>query len=147
MQIASDLYEQILGQMPIPCVDLLVLDDDDNVLMLLRRNEPAMGQWWFPGGRVLKLESRREAAERKLEEECGLRSSSWEELGTFDLLFPLPERPETVHSITTLFRTRVTGHHQFQIDSQSEQAAWKPIAEWLRSDLHPFVRDRLLEQS
>lgn len=144
MLISEELYSRILQVMPIPCVDLLVVDDAGNVLLLLRKNEPAAGQWWFPGGRVLFGEARRDAAKRKLAEECGLHSTQFQELGTFDVFFDVGQQ-ERAHSITTLFRVRVgTGHHM-RLDHQSSEACWLTLREWLGRELHPFVRSGLSE--
>ena len=87
MWVSEELYSQILQVMPIPCVDLLVVNEAGKVLLLLRKNEPAAGQWWFPGGRILFGELRCESAKRKLEEECALFSTQIQEIGTFDLIF------------------------------------------------------------
>jgi 8-oxo-dGTP diphosphatase len=142
MRVPEDLYLRILQVMPIPCVDLLVVDDAGKVLLLLRRNDPAAGQWWFPGGRVLFGEARRDAAKRKLEEECGLFSTQFEEMGTFDVFFDIG-RHERAHSITTLFRVRVGTGHDIRLDHQSAEACWLTPSEWLGRQLHPFIREFL----
>src|SRR5204863_6533075 len=41
-------------------------------LLLKRDNEPAKGRYWFPGGRINKLELIKEAALRKAKEETNL---------------------------------------------------------------------------
>ncbi len=66
MRITEELYRQFCRSMPLACVDLIVVDTDRRVLLLLRKNDPARGHWWFPGGRVLYLETRQQAALRKL---------------------------------------------------------------------------------
>jgi colanic acid biosynthesis protein WcaH len=138
MFVAEELYSQILRVMPIPCVDLLVTDDAGNVLLLLRKNEPAAGQWWFPGGRVLFGEKREDAARRKLEEECGLVAAQFEEIGTFDLFFDIGQN-ESVHSITTLFKVQVARESNIRLDHQSDAARWLTPDEWLECGLHPFI--------
>lgn len=142
MLVSEELYSRILQVMPIPCVDLLVVDDAGKVLLLLRRNEPAAGQWWFPGGRVLFGEPRFDAAKRKLQEECGLFLTQFQEIGTFDLLFNNGS-DECVHSITTLFKVQVGPEHNIRLDHQSHEACWFTPQEWLGRELHPFVRSGL----
>ncbi|HKQ26526.1 MAG TPA: NUDIX domain-containing protein [Burkholderiales bacterium] len=144
MFVSEELYLQILRVMPIPCVDLLIVDDAGDVLLLLRRNEPAAGQWWFPGGRVFFGELRRDAAKRKLEQECGLSSTQFQELGTFDVL--LGNGPnQRSHAITTLFKVRVASGHYIRTDPQSSEACWLTPRKWLDRGLHPFVCKRLEE--
>jgi len=41
--IPKDTYAQIVRLMPIPCVDLLVKDEEGGVLLIKRANEPAKG--------------------------------------------------------------------------------------------------------
>ena len=139
MVVSEKLYSRILRVMPIPCVDLLVVNEAGGVLLLLRRNEPAAGQWWFPGGRVLFGELRSDAAKRKLEEECGLSSTQFQEIGTFDILLDSGPNQRS-HAITTLFKVKVTSAHNIRLDSQSSEACWLTPLEWLGRELHPFVR-------
>ena len=146
MWISEELYSRILQVMPIPCVDLLVVGDADKVLLLLRKNEPAADQWWFPGGRVLLGEERREAAIRKLKEECGLVSTQFEEIGTFDIVFSDAQKPR-VHSITTLFKLKSGPESNLQLDQQSYDFCWLTSKEWLKRELHPFIRQRIEEMT
>ena len=138
MFIAEDLYAQILELMPIPCVDLLVMDGAGNVLLLFRKNEPAVGQWWFPGGRIFFGEKREDAVRRKLEEECGLVATQFQEICTFDLFFDIGQNTST-HSITTLFKVEVACESNIRLDHQSHEARWLTPSEWLKYELHPFV--------
>lgn len=142
MLVSEKMYSRILRVMPIPCVDLLVVDNAGGVLLLLRRNAPAAGQWWFPGGRVQFGEQRRDAAKRKLEEECGLSSTQFQEIGTFDLFFDIGTN-KRAHSITTLFKVEVGPNRSIRLDHQSREASWLTPREWLGRELHPFVRSGL----
>ena len=69
--ISRELYSQILEHMPIPAVDF-VLVHNHQVLLALRKDEPAKGQWWIPGGRVLKNETLETAVKRKALQEVGV---------------------------------------------------------------------------
>ena len=143
MIIPEKLYQEICHVMPIPCVDLLVMDEADKILLLLRRNEPSVGQWWLPGGRVHFGETRAGAVVRKLKEECGLKANSTQELGTFDVLIELQESQGLSHGITTVFKIKVVNQSATTLDGQSSAAAWRPKQEWLSHELHPFVQQCL----
>jgi len=132
MHLPAEIYATVLAMMPIPCVDLLVVDPDNRVLLVERRNVPARGAWWFPGGRVHRDELRATAARRKLAEECGLVPTSARELGTFDILLP------EAHAISTVFELRVETT-EVRLDAQSSRFAWRSRAAWLATALHPFV--------
>jgi colanic acid biosynthesis protein WcaH len=137
--IAEKTYLHIKSVMPICCVDLLIRDEQENILMLLRGNEPAKNQWWFPGGRVFFEEERHEAATRKLKEECNLSTPCIFELKTYDVILPLPEN-NLSHAITTVFSIKVKGvKPQINLDHLHENHAWKKDEEWAAHALHPFI--------
>lgn len=58
---------------PIPCAGAVVRDDRGRLLLVRRGQEPGLGQWSIPGGRVEPGESAAEAVAREVEEETGLR--------------------------------------------------------------------------
>ena len=64
MFIPKGDYEKILEVLPILCVDC-VISHNGKCLLLRRINEPAKGQYWFPGGRVNKNEKIKDASLRK----------------------------------------------------------------------------------
>jgi ADP-ribose pyrophosphatase YjhB (NUDIX family) len=137
--IAEDLYRTIVAVVPLACVDLLVVDALGSVLLMRRRDEPARGQWWLPGGRVHFGETREQAALRKLREECGLRSDGASELLTADLLLE-DGRGSRSHGVTTVFRIDVPDTAaEIIIDEHSICAEWRSVAGWGAEDLHPFV--------
>jgi len=142
--IEEKLYHQIRGIMPIPCVDVLVTDKDGCVLLLKRVNIPAAGQWWFPGGRVYFMEKRIDTAFRKLNEECGLKATHADTLGTFDVIFNKKKDGADHHGVTTLFHASVR-RTDVELDGQGQQYAWRTPAEWKEEPLHPFVRNGLIK--
>jgi ADP-ribose pyrophosphatase YjhB (NUDIX family) len=142
MTIPEALYRQIVRVMPVPCVDLLVTDSKQGVLLVKRSNSPAQGQWWFPGGRVHHGETRAAAAARKLREECGLEAESLLELGSYDVILDRPDGGPASHGVTTLFQVAVRPA-TLRLDGQSERGEWRSVRTWAREALHPFVRGAL----
>lgn len=139
MWIPEILYEKIVSIMPLPCVDILIVNQQKGILLVKRKNEPAMKQWWFPGGRVFFGESREDAALRKLYIECGLKSKTCQELGTYDLILPLFNKNFS-HAITTVYQVE-TDSQYISLDSSSEKAEWRSQSEWLQENLNPFVKN------
>ncbi len=74
---------------------LAVVRDGETVLMLRRREDDRSypGTWALPGGRIDPGESAREAIEREVLEETGLRVTVTDQLGVYDS--PLPRRNRT----------------------------------------------------
>lgn len=56
----------------IPCVGAIVRDDAGRLLMIRRGQEPALGAWSLPGGRIEPGETDEQAVAREVEEETGL---------------------------------------------------------------------------
>jgi len=139
MRIPEELYQQFRRSMPLACVDLIVVDRDFRVLLLLRKNHPAFGEWWFPGGRVLYLETRRQAALRKAREECGIHARAADEIGTYDVIFDDSEKGFTSHGVTTLFVIRADATADTALDGQSAAYAWRTPKRWRQEPLHEFV--------
>ena len=140
--IPGEFYRRILAVMPIVCVDLMVIDADGRLLLLRRRDEPAKGHWWFPGGRVHLGETRADTASRKLKEECGLGSDQCTitELITADVILP-GDRGGLRHAVSTVFRIEMSKMASpLQLDEHTEAAEWRFPVAWLRENLHPFVR-------
>lgn len=127
--IPAGLYTQILGSVPILCVDVVVQSDRGEYLLVRRTNEPRRGQWWVLGGRVFKGETLQAAAIRKLREEAGLEVSSVQPIGYYEAVhqehpFGLPE---AYHAVSVVFMARVTGFRAVRLDDQSVE--WKAAKE------------------
>lgn len=108
--------------------------------MIKRANEPAKGQWWFPGGRVHYLETREQTAKRKLKEECGLDALQVKEMGTYDVILDMPDEANQSHGITTLFHISVRKQGDVVLDAQSFNSDWRTPDEWLCESLHFFIK-------
>lgn len=148
MMLEQEFYLQVCRSMPVPCCDLLITDTSGRVLLLRRKNPPAQGQWWFPGGRILYLETRMEACLRILRQECGLHAAHAQELGTFDVLIDNPATGSTHHGVTTLYGVRVEADAPVRLDEQSIEHGWRTPLQWSREQLHAFVSEgmRLLDR-
>lgn len=138
--IPKDLYGRIKQVMPIVCVDLVVIDRENRILLIKRNNEPAKNQWWFPGGRVHYGELRIEAAKRKLFQECGLSGESFQELGTFDCLLHSSEGLS--HAVATCYQVNIQDN-KVSLDHQSSDFAWKTFQQWIAELRDQAIREYL----
>ena len=86
--IPSILYDQIMKCLPIVSVEAVIVMDK-SLLFLKRNNEPAMGQWWFAGGRIRKDESLKDALHREVKEEVGLKISAYKLINAYSRVFPM----------------------------------------------------------
>lgn len=129
MWIPEEEYNHLKKTIPIPCVDLIVTNNQQKILLVKRKNEPAKGSWWFPGGRVLIGESRDLAALRKLKEECGVNAKKAIEWATFDIFLEDKEENYISHAISTFFLINETEGNVY-LDEQSSDYAWKTKEDW-----------------
>jgi ADP-ribose pyrophosphatase YjhB (NUDIX family) len=78
--IPQRLYNQILKNIPIVCVDIVVTYRPSAfktlALLIKRKDFPCKDQWWLVGGRMRKFESFHMTAKRILKEEVGIKLSN-----------------------------------------------------------------------
>lgn len=76
-------FAAFLEQMPQCCVEV-VLETDEGVLLTKRTNEPAKGEWFWPGSRLYKGEWLDDAAHRVAAEELGIDVELVDRLGVYE---------------------------------------------------------------
>ena len=65
-------FETVIASTPLVSIDLLVKNRKGEYLFGLRKNRPAQGYWFVPGGRIQKNESLDAAFRRLTHQELGL---------------------------------------------------------------------------
>lgn len=130
--IPTSLYEQIKASMPIPSAEAMIVKD--NLLLFLRRkNSPAKGEWWFPGGMIRKGETFKESLFRKVKEETGLDVDVMKFVGVYNRIFP--DR----HDITIVFLCRCFNDKVILNVEHSEFRFFKDIP----SVVHPYLLETI----
>lgn len=132
-------YKEMHRLMPIVCVDLVIVRGK-KFLLVKRKNEPEKGQWFFPGGRVLKDERFEAAALRKLREETGLRGRVKKFLGASEHFYVRGYfKGFSSHVVTVVFLVAVLPQKQeaVRLDAQSSDASWCATID---TTLHPYVK-------
>ena len=71
---------------PLIGVGVVVFNDQKQVVLVKRGNEPAKGLWAIPGGKVELGEQVRETAIREIREECNIEIEPQDLLGVVDLI-------------------------------------------------------------
>ena len=136
--IEQGLYDEILRNVPIACVDVAIVYNGC-VLLVRREDAPANGEWWVPGGRVFKGETLRETARRKAREEVGIECHVGPIIHTAETIFADGPRGIPVHSINACFLLYPTNDGaNLSVTLDGHHTAWRWVDE-VTDDLHPYV--------
>nr|WP_281496481.1 GDP-mannose mannosyl hydrolase [Ferrimonas balearica] len=73
--LSVDTFKMVVSSTPLISIDLIIKDSAGRVLLGKRSNRPAQGDWFVPGGRVLKDELLEAAYHRLLYNELGVSSA------------------------------------------------------------------------
>jgi ADP-ribose pyrophosphatase YjhB (NUDIX family) len=112
------------------CVEVFVVDVDD-VLLLLRNDDPCIGQWGGPGGHVEPGETLADAAARETTEETGLVLARQIVMGSH------VEQLEGDDRLVVAIMARVDDLVPVRLTSEHRASRWcrdnslpRPITEW-----------------
>jgi len=140
--IKQSLYNQFLENLPLSCVDIALISQG-NILLIKRNDPPAKGQWWIPGGRVLKNELMKDTAKRKAIEEVGIECHVGPIIHTAETIFSDGPSNIQVHTINTCFFVYpVNKDINTKLDSHHLDYMW---IKYIPKKVHPYVRDCLLK--
>ena len=127
--------------MPIPCVDIVVVHQN-KALLVNRTNYPAKGEWWLPGGRVLKGELSVQTAKRKAREELGVDVLVGPLVHAEETIFLIGPTGTPVHTVNTCFYVSlVDSLSSLSVDHQHDDIRW---IEKLDDSLHPYIKRCLI---
>ena len=137
--IPSSEWRAIVANVPIVSVDLVV-EHDGGVLLGKRKNEPVKGEWFVPGGTVLKNEARTGAVHRVAEEELGEPVVIDEYLGTYDHFYDTSEIEgvDSKHYVATAYRCHLK--HDDPDFAGDDQHSGLDVFQPPYNDLHPYVK-------
>ena len=145
MFIPENDYNKILSMMPILCVDLIIFFDG-KYLLLKRKNKPAKGQYWFPGGRVYKMETIKEAALRKAKEEVNLDCQFQEIISIEESMFKQNKNMMTdIHTVNICCYLTTNAIAEIKIDKFHSRYIWVKLNDLKSLNLHPAVKQPLLK--
>lgn len=140
--IPAAFYKKILSVMPVLTVDVVIVDHG-KFLLLKRAIPPAKGQWWTPGGRVLKREKLEEAACRKAKEETGLSVKIVRLLGADGVFWPRSRFGVSSHTPSVVYLAKpISAEKEIAIDFNNTKAKW---FDRIPKNIHPFVKKFLRE--
>ena len=142
--LSSDDYDTMLRAMPIVSVDLIVNNERGRVLLGKRRNRPAAGHWFVPGGRLFKGEDIDAAVRRISRQETGQELAHVRTLGVYHQRYPDNFRDGSYgcHYVTFAVSVVATGSGEMSGDDQHEEFRWWDVEELMASrDVHEVAKN------
>ena len=143
-RIPHERFAEFTAHMPETCVEL-VLEHEGGVLVARRTNEPAKGEWFWPGTRLYEGEALEAAARRVGREELGIEVAVGDLLGVYAHFWErssLPGSPSR-HTVNVVYRAApVEDDPRIVLDDQHDDYRILTAAE---PELHGYVRRYLAD--
>jgi len=136
MPLAEHEFARIIEATPLVSIDLVLRNARGEVLLGRRRNRPAQGYWFVPGGRIRKNERTQDAFRRIAEAELGIALAPGRLLGVFDHMyednyFGIPDM--STHYVVIACEAELGVACVLQPDEQHAELKWWPVGQLLAS--------------
>jgi colanic acid biosynthesis protein WcaH len=140
MSLANQDFARIIEATPLVSIDLVLRNPQGEILLGRRRNRPAQGFWFVPGGRIRKNERTQEAFRRIAQTELGIALAPGRLLGVFDHMyennyFGMPDL--STHYVVIACEAALGADCVLRADEQHAELQWWPVEQLLASaDVH-----------
>ncbi|WP_068711545.1 GDP-mannose mannosyl hydrolase [Vibrio tritonius] len=138
MFLTDDQFKNVIEYTPLVSIDLVVCNMSGQILVGKRNNRPAKGDWFVPGGRVLKNEALHQAFKRLSLKELGVEfsMSNASFLGVFEHFYDDCFFDEFIstHYVVLAYQLNIDEHSLCLQDEQHCEYRWMDIASLLSSD-------------
>jgi len=137
---------QALSTLPMVSIDLIVHDIDNRILLGKRKNPPAKGYYFVPGGRIRRMESLLDAFRRITLMELGLSYELEDSvfLGIFEHMYGNSAFSEVVgsHYVSIGMRINLDSSNTVFPAVQHSKYRWLSIEEiCVDADVHPCTKE------
>jgi colanic acid biosynthesis protein WcaH len=141
--IPDEQWATIVEAVPIVSVDL-VIRRENRIALGKRRNNPARGEWFVPGGRLKKGEQLETAVHRVAHEETGLNIKIMQQLGGYEHHYTVSDIDGVDKHYIPIGFVVAAPTGALATDTQHADLRWfEPPFESI--DLHPYVRKYLVD--
>lgn len=131
MFIEREKYQEIIGLVPILCVDIFAIKDN-KVLLWKRTNSPLKWEWCVPGWRLHIGERISDGITRKLKEELWIEyTGEIKNFGTYSTVFDTNSFNEKrlYHTVNIVHIVTLDWGYNLQMDIQNEEFQFFEIRE------------------
>jgi len=137
---------QVVKNAPLVSIDLIVTNNRNEILLGLRKNEPAKDYWFVPGGRILKNECIAHAFKRITKEELGIEMAyeQAEFLGVFEHFYQsnfAQEEGFTTHYVALAHQINISENSLQLPKTQHQEYKWLSKDSVSREEkVHPYTK-------
>lgn len=137
--LPEEEYALIVEKTPQVCVEV-VLRTREGILVAKRTNEPASGEWFWPGARLYKGERLPEAARRVASEEVGVEVELRERLGVYEHFWERSgvEGVSSRHTVNVVFLAE-PADEPVDVTLDEQHSEYRFLTE-IEPGLHEYVR-------
>ena len=142
----AQVFAQVVKHAPLVSIDLILQDPRGRIFLGYRRNQPAKGKWFVPGGRIRKGERLDQALHRIVREELGVGSisSAVEFVGVFEHFYEdnfASEADYGTHYVVLAHRFILETPLANLPPAQHSEYRWWDLAELIESpEVHPYTK-------
>lgn len=131
--------DTVIRLAPLIAIDLIIRNGRDEILLGLRRNEPAKGCYFVPGGMILKNERLAQAFARLVKNETGHAGTLNDArlIGVFEHFYDSNRSGHSgygTHYVVLGYELKWPSAAAPRADEQHSELGWWPIAELMASD-------------
>ena len=144
MILDKNIFSQVVENTPLIAIDLLVQNDKKQILLGKRTNEPALGYWFVPGGRIFKDESLDDAFERTVEEELYLNLQRTDAVfdKTYEHFYNNNVFNDNFSTHYIVLAHKITINKLPSVNKQHSRYRWFEIEELLEHEnVHNYTKD------
>ena len=144
MFLDKDTFSCVVKSTPLISIDLIVQNKSGRVLLGKRVNEPALGFWFVPGGRIFKDESLDEAFTRTVREELqlSLQRFSAKFHKTYEHFYENNVFDNTFSTHYIVLAHYIEVNQLPTLNNQHSEYKWFEVKELLESELvHNYTKD------
>ena len=138
MFLSKAKFTEVIKNSPLVSIDLVIENHNGQALLGERLNRPAKGNWFVPGGRILKNESMADAFKRLTQEELGQTFSidTAQLLGPFDHFYTdnVFDESFSTHYVAIAYKLKINTPLTQLPQKQHGQYKWFSVSELLASD-------------
>ncbi|BBQ83207.1 TPA: GDP-mannose mannosyl hydrolase [Kluyvera ascorbata] len=138
MFLNPEEFSQVVSKTPLISIDFILENEQGEFLVGRRKNRPAQGYWFVPGGRVLKDEDLSFAFTRLAEEELNQRFSILDGnfFGVWQHFYNdnFSSSEFTTHYIVLGFRLKINTGQRYFPSGQHDSWRWMTAAELLTDE-------------